>query len=146
MALTKQAVGSAYPLPAYNYKVTVGADTFAFSEVSGLAIAYEMVTYKHGFSYVTGPNIIRGQAQEITITLKRGVVQKRQEMYAWLTDKSARDLAIDLCDEKGLPVVRWQVSKAIPFKIEAPAFNAAGNDVALESVELIAKNVYIQYL
>ena len=46
MALTKDEIKAAYPLPAYNYKVEIGSDTVAFSEVSGLSISHETTTYK----------------------------------------------------------------------------------------------------
>ena len=36
MALSKDDIKTAYPLPVYNYKVEIGSDTVAFSEVSGL--------------------------------------------------------------------------------------------------------------
>jgi len=135
----------AYPLPAYNYKVVVGSDTLSFSEVSGMDVGFEKVIYKHGFSYMMGSNIIRAQRNEATITLKRGVVAKRNDLNKWIQDKSIKDITIDLCDEQGNPVVRWKVNKAMPLKLSAPSFNAAGNEVAFESLELIAQEVNIEY-
>lgn len=146
MALPKDAIKTGYPLPSYNYKVILESDTLAFSEVSGLNIEYERVIYKHGFSYLMGSNIIRAQRNAITITLRRGVVAKRNQLYGWLTSNSVKDISIDLCDEIGNPVIRWKVSKAQPLKMEGPAFNANGNDVAIESVELIAQDIQIEYL
>jgi phage tail-like protein len=145
MALPKQEIKSAYPLPVYNYRVTIGSDTMSFSEVSGLTKEYEKVIYKHGFSFIMGAVIIRAQQSEISITLKRGVVQKRNNLFAWFQDKSVRDLFIDLCDEKNNPVVRWKVSKAIPVKMEAPAFNAGSIEAAIESVELVARDLTVEY-
>lgn len=146
MALSKDSILSAYPLPAYNYKVTIGTNVMAFSEVSGLSIEYDKIIYKHGFSHIMGANIIRGQRQEINVTLKRGVAKKRNELYDWLTNKATKDLWIDLCNEKGLAVVRWKVSKAIPFKLEASDFDASGNDVVIESLSLAANDLTIEYL
>lgn len=146
MPLSKDSIKSAYPLPVYNYKVMVGSATLAFSEVSGLTLEYEKVTYKHGFSYLFGANLIRGQRQAITITLKRGVVAKRRDLYDWLQNKTVKDIAIDLCDEKGLAVIRWKVSKALVLKMETSGFNAGGNEVAIESVELAAQDLNIEYL
>jgi phage tail-like protein len=146
MALPKDAIKTAYPLPSYNYKVIVGSDTLSFSEVSGLNLEYEKVIYKHGLSYLMGSNIIRAQRNAINITLKRGVVAKRNHLYAWLTSNSVKDISIDLCDEVGKPVIRWKVSKAQPLKMEGPTFNAGGNEVAFESIELIAQDLQIEYL
>lgn len=146
MPLDKDSIKTGYPLPAYNYKVMVGADTLAFSEVSGLNLEYEKVTYKHGFSYLTGANIIRGQQQAITIILKRGIVAKRRNLYDWLQNQIVKNIAIDLCDESGLAVVRWKVSKALVLKMETAGFNAGGNEITIETVELAAHDLSIEYL
>jgi phage tail-like protein len=146
MALTKGIIKTAYPLPVYNYKVTIGAETVSFSEISGLNISYEKVVYKHGLSFHSGPVIIRAQPNEISITLKRGVVAKRAHLYDWLTGNISKDIFIDLCDERGNAIIRWKVSKALPLKMEAPAFNAESNSVAIESIEVIAQDIRIEYL
>ncbi len=146
MALTKQELLTSYPLPAYNYKVTIETDILAFSEISGLTIGYDKIIYKHGFSHVTGPTIVRAQRNEINVTLKRGVGKKRDQLYRWLTTKIAKDLWIDLCDEKGSAVVRWKVIKAVPYRLEASDFTAVGNDIVIESLVLAATNLTIEYL
>ena len=145
MALTKDAIAASYPLPAYNYKVTVGKDVWSFSEVSGLQVGYEKLIYKHGMSYLTGPNIIRAQQNEINFTLKRGVVAKRNVLFGWLEDKSKKDIMIDLCDEGGNTLVRWKVRRAMPLKLDAPSFNASGNEAAFESLELIAQSLTVEH-
>jgi phage tail-like protein len=146
MALTKQAIASGYPLPVYNYRVTIGSDTLSFSEVSGLTMEYEKVVYKNGLSFRSGPDIIRSQPKEVSITLKRGVVAKRNELFAWLSDPEEKDVSIDLCDEKGKPVVRWKATKAMPVKMDAPSFSASGTDIAVETIELIAHRLTLEHL
>lgn len=56
-----------------------------------------------------------------------------------------RNLVIDLCDEEGLPVVRWTVLKAMPVKLEAPSFKADSNEVAFEQMDLIAHELKVEY-
>jgi phage tail-like protein len=56
-----------------------------------------------------------------------------------------RDIIIDLCDEKGLPVVRWKLKKALPIKLEAPMLDASSNDVAIISMELIVADLETDY-
>ena len=48
-----------------------------------------------------------------------------------------------LCDEEGNAVVSWQVINAFPTKLDAPTFDANSNDVAIESMELLADDVLI---
>ena len=145
MALTKDAIKSAYPLPSYNYKVVVGSDTLAFSEVSGLDVEFEKVIYKHGFSFLMGPNIIKAQQSAITVTLKRGIVAKRNGLYVWFTSQEVKDVLIDLCDENGEALIRWKVSKAQPMKIEGPSLNASGNEIAIESVTIVGQDLNLEY-
>jgi phage tail-like protein len=152
MAVTKNDIKSSYPLPVYNYRVTLGSLTIGVSEVSGLSIEYEPVTYKHGLSFVMGPKIIPGMRQPIKLTMKRGIVKQSAAFYRWLHDtyadpfkNSKQDLLIDLCDEAGTPIVRWKVQGAMPVKIDAPTFDANSTEVAIETIELIAQDVRIEY-
>jgi hypothetical protein len=47
-----------------------------------------------------------------------------------------RKMTIVLMNEARQPVMRWHAENAWTNKIEGPSFNAAGNEVAMESVEL----------
>jgi phage tail-like protein len=157
MAEDKNQVKSTYPLPAYNYRVTILKDgeslVLSFAEISGLTIQYEAVTYKHGLSFIMGNKIIPGMRQPTQLTMKRGVVKNRDFLYKWIhntyTDpffsSAKRDILIDLCDEAGEPVIRWTVQGALPLKLEAPAFDAKSNEVAIETMELIAHGLQVNY-
>lgn len=152
MATTKEEIKSAYPLPVYNYRVTIGSSTMGFSEVSGLSVNYEPVTYKHGMSFIMGTKIIPGMRQPIRLNMKRGIVSKGSFLASWFQDvynnpfKTAKkDILVDLCDESGTPVVRWKVLGALPIKLEAPTFSAESNDVAIESIEFAAHDIQVDY-
>lgn len=157
MALSKEDVKSTYPLPVYNYRVTIldnsVANVLGFSEVSGLSVAYEPVTYKHGLSFLTGVQIMPGMRQPIKLTLKKGLTLNGGFLQNWLNScyaqpwliTSRRDIIIDLCDEKGLPVIRWKVKQALPTKLDAPAFTANSNEVAIIGMELIAADLEADY-
>lgn len=157
MAQDKAHLKSTYPLPAYNYRVTILKDgeslVLSFAEVSGLSIQYEAVTYKHGLSFVMGDKIIPGMRQPTRLTMKRGVVQSNDFLQKWMhrtyTDpvftSAKRDILIDLCDEAGKPVIRWKVQGALPIKLDAPTFNANTNEVAIETMEFIAHSLQIVY-
>jgi phage tail-like protein len=146
MAVTKKTIVDGYPLPAYNYRVTIGADTLSFSEVSGLTLDYDKVVYKNGLSFRSGYEVIRAQKKEVGITLKRGVVAKRNDLYKWMMAPDYKDISIDLCDEKGTALVRWKATRAIPVKMDAPSFTSSGNDVAIEAIELVAQELTIEHL
>ena len=144
MATDKQRIKNSYPLPAYNYQVIInGSELMSFSDVSGLEIDHEHVLYRHGFSWIIGDHLIRAQRKPINVTLKRGVVKKRSYLYDWINKGDKKDIRIELCDELGLAVVSWEVSRALPFKLDAPAFSASSSEVAIESLDLIAHDLRI---
>ncbi len=152
MALTKKQIKDSYPLPVYNYRVTIGKDTLGFSEVSGLGVEYESVTYKHGFSFAMGSKIIPGMRQPARLTLKRGIAKGSDFLAKWFKNTYAdplknakQDILIDLCDESGAAVVRWTVTGALPVKLDAPTFDANSNDVAIETLELVAHEIKLDY-
>lgn len=150
MATARQVIRDTYPLPVYNYRVTIGGETHGFSEVSGLSIQHEAITYKHGLSWREGPVQMPGMKGEVKLTLKRGMVKTRSLMLDWigsihLNKVPKRDLAIDLCDESGTPVVSWKVYNAFPLKLDAPGLNSDSNDLAVESLELLAGGIQMEY-
>jgi phage tail-like protein len=152
MAIDKDQIKAAYPLPVYNYRVSIGSLTLGVSEISGLSVAYEPVLYKHGLSFAMGTKIIPGIRQPIKLTMKRGIVKGRDDLYRWLHEVYAdpfksvkRDILIDLCNEIGTPIVRWKVQGALPTRIDAPTFDANSNEVAIETIELSAQNLQVEY-
>ena len=157
MSVAQDHIKANYPLPVYNYRVTILEDgealVIGFSEVSGLNVEYEPVTYKHGLSFAMGSKIIPGARQPIRITLKRGMVKSNDLLQSWLQDTysspgyagAKRDVLIDLCDEAGEPLIRWTVLGALPVKMDGPTFDATSNDVAIENMELVAHGLQVEY-
>lgn len=150
MATKKDEIRGAYPLPVYNYRVTVNGEYYAFSEASGLTMEVEPVTYKHGLSFLEGARQAPGMRGEVRLTLKRGIIPRRSELLSWFrsTQRSKadpRDVIIDLCDERGVPVISWRAYDAFPVKLEGPSLTADANEIAIESMELLANFLDMVY-
>lgn len=154
MAVSKQDISSTYPLPVYNYRVEIGSEAVAFSEVSGLGIGYETSTYKESqtVSNQSGPRTLYmpSQLTSTTLTLKKGVVPavSIKSFYNWIktvqiNQVEKKDIRISLCNETGEAVITWTAINAFPTKLDAPSFDATSNDVAIESMELMADRVEI---
>ncbi len=155
MALTKDEIKAAYPLPVYNYKVEIAGTAVAFSEVSGLGISYDVSTYKESpvESGAPGPRVMRMPAQQtdVKITLKKGVVRGTSvaTFFKWINatqinQNDKKDIYVRLCDEKGDAVISWKVINAFPTKLTAPTFDAKSNDAAIESMELVGDGIAIE--
>ena len=165
-----------YPLPVYNYRVAILSSTvtslpegvqladlpgavalISCTEVTGLQMKINTVTYRHGLSFIAGFHIIPSIPQEVQLSIQKGVTRHGQYFSDWMklsypfqmpkpfSLQRKRDLLIDLCDEEGLPVVRWTVYKAMPISLEAPSFKADTNEVAFEKLDLIAHELKVQY-
>jgi phage tail-like protein len=152
MGTTTAEIRGSYPLPGYNYKVVIDTTTLSFSEVSGLQVTVEKVTFKQSPTEANqvGPTIMHmpGQGTASNITLKRGIILGKdiRYLYDWIASIKAnvvekRDVFVYLMDEVGTPIVGWKVIKAFPTNLDAPSFNASSNDAAIETVELMADNV-----
>lgn len=155
MAVTKQTIKTDYPLPVYNYRVEIGGEAVAFSEVSGLSIGYETTTYKESpiAGGSPGPRTMYMPAQRTqpTITLKKGLVRQVsiKALYDWIktvqiNQIEKKDVFVRLCDEKGDAVISWKVSNAFPTKLDAPSFSATSNDASIESMELKADFITLE--
>jgi len=155
MPVTRETIRNDYPLPLYNYRVEIGGEAVAFTEVSGLNIGYETSTYKESQTAngVPGPRvmIVPGQKQPTKLTLKKGIVRAASvaHLFNWIrtiqiNQVEKKDVFIRLCDEKGEAVISWKISNAFPTKLDAPTFDAKSNDAAIETMELVADGVAIE--
>ena len=82
------------------------------------------------------------------ITLKRGYTQDKS-LWQWYLAIVAgtpdrRNVTIVLMNEAHEVVLRWHAENAWINKIEGPSFKAAGNEIALESVELVHEGLTIE--
>ena len=164
MPLSKDTIRTSYPVPAYNYRVGFFDGDFAqgkeatyigFSQVTGLNIEYEHVTYRNGLSFLSGFNVVRGMANPVKVTMKKGIIRNKHKdfLYRWLKSEDkflfanslTKDIIIDLCDESGAPVVRWLVKGAVPVRMEMPEFNASDNEVAIETMEVVAHSLKVSF-
>ncbi len=164
MSVSVDDIAKNYPIPAYNYMVSIGhsipllagvaitlnEEWVAFSEVSGLEVDYETMSYRHGLSYLEGPVHVRARQKPANFTLKRGVVKGRSRLTDWINTINLpilmkKNVLIALCNEKGEPVVSWRALNAFPVKLEAPQFSSSDNSVAIETLSVMADFIKIEY-
>ena len=130
-----------YPLSVFHFRVEWGGTRIGFSEVSGLTQEIQVIEYRDGsfpeYSSIKMP----GLRKYNNITLKRGVIKADNDFFKWLSTVKLntierRDITISLLNESHDPVMVWKVLNAFPVKIEGPQLKAAGNEVAIESIEV----------
>lgn len=132
------------PYKNFKFRVEIDQVTSAgFSECTGLSTEVDCIEYREGGDFLTRK--LPGLAKYGNITLKRGVT-KSSELQDWHKNilnggVDRRDGAVILLDDDLTPVVRWKFFNAFPRKWEGPSFNARGNEVAIESLELCCERI-----
>ncbi|MFM2052822.1 MAG: hypothetical protein RL456_859 [Pseudomonadota bacterium] len=130
------------PYVNFNFLVEMdGITRAAFQEVGGLDSSIDVIEHREGGENVTSRKY-PGQVKFSNISLKRGLTDDA-ELYAWHKQWADGDAAaarksgsIVLLDRAGQEKARWNFFNAWPAKWTGPSFNAEGNDIAIEALEL----------
>jgi len=138
-----------YPLVKFHFQVEWGGTKIGFTEVSGLDVETEIVEYRDGASPEYSKIKMPGMQKFSNLTLKRGTFKSDNEYFAWwntvkLNTIERRDITISLLNEDHDPVVTWKVKSAWPTKIQSTDLKADGNEVAIESMEIVHEGLTIQ--
>ena len=133
------------PYRSFNFLVEIDGITQAgFQECTGLDSQTASIDFRLGddpmhVRKLTGLNTFSA------ISLKRGITDS-DELFRWrqtVVDGKAerRNGSIVLLDEKGAEKLRWNFSNAWPSKWIGPSFNATGNSIAVESLEITHEEI-----
>ena len=135
------------PYRNFRFRIEIdGIQTAGFSEVSIGPTTTDVVEYREG----TDPTHLRklsGLTKHGNVTLKRGVTGSL-ELFIWHKQIVSGQLAanrktvvIVVQDESGADKARYVVSDAWPIKYDPGDLNAKGNDVFIETLELVNEGV-----
>ncbi|MDH4165496.1 MAG: phage tail protein [Gammaproteobacteria bacterium] len=137
------------PFRACNFAIEIdGIARGAFSEVGGLTADGDAVDYREGTDLQHNVRKLVGLRKYTNLTLKRGYTPD-DSLWKWYGNimngqPDRRNVTIVLMNEAREPVMRWHAENAWINKIEGPAFKASGNEVAMESVELVHEGLTIE--
>ncbi|RPD38905.1 phage tail protein [Chitinophaga barathri] len=138
-----------YPLPKFHFQVEWGGASIGFTEVSGLDVQTDPIEYRDGASPEYVKTKMPGMQKFSNITMKRGSFKGDNEFYTWwntvaLNTIERRNVTISLLNENHEPVIVWKVKNAWPIKVQSTDLKADGNEVAIESIELVHEGLVIQ--
>jgi phage tail-like protein len=142
MAQTGQRVD---PYGNFNFLVEIdGITRAAFHEVSGFDSTIDVIEHREGGENTT-PRKLPGMTKHSNIVLKWGLADDA-DLYNWHRDAvngrvQRRNGSIVLLDRQGQERMRWNFVNAWPTKWDGPDFNAEGNDIAIETLELAHEGV-----
>lgn len=131
------------PYRQFRFRVEIdGISQAGFNEVSFADTTTDPVEYREG----NEPPVSRklsGLTKYGNITLKWGITDSI-DLYNWrqqVIDSGAegarKNISITLVDEAGADKARWDIVEAWPTKYDPPDFSAKGNEVAIETLEIV---------
>ena len=136
------------PYRNFRFRVEIeGIVQAGFRECSGLGSEIEVIEYREGGDSTSAVHKLPGRVKYSDIVLKWGVTQSR-ELNDWHLaiiqgQLQRKNGSIVLLDASGVEAVRWLFTDAWPSKFEGPTLNAAGNDVAIESLTLTCERMVL---
>lgn len=134
--------------PYRNFNFLVEIDGIAqanFSDCSGLDATTDPIQYREGGDNTTVRKL-PGKTTYSNIVLKRGLTAeidlwnwRKQVIQGTVERKNGSIVVYDLANAK--EVARWNFVRGWPMKWEGPAFDAKGNDVAIETLTIAHEGI-----
>jgi phage tail-like protein len=134
------------PYMGFNFLVEIeGLLVGGFRNVSGLESSIDVYDYTEGG--VNGyQHKLPGATRYPNLVLSKGLTDG-DGLWGWYDEVSRgkiirRNVTIMVLDAQRIPAMWWDIREALPVKWTGPTFNAAsGNEVAIESMELVHKGI-----
>ncbi len=136
------------PFRSFNFKVELdGIARAGFRECSGLDASQDPIEYREGTEGLSARKL-PGLNKYSNITLKWGMTDDT-ELWDWRKKAAAgriqrKNGSIVLLDDAGEEKMRWNFRDAWPTKWTGPSFNATGNEVAIETLEIVHEGLELQ--
>ncbi len=133
------------PYGNFNFLVEIdGITRAAFHECTGFDSTVDVIDHREGGENTTVRKL-PGLTKYSNIVLKWGLTDDA-DLYKWHREVIKGNIqrkngSIILLDRQGNEKVRWNFINAWPSKWDGPDFNAEGNDVAIETLELAHEGV-----
>lgn len=128
------------PYRVYKYKVEIdGITRGGFREASGLDSSQDPIEYREGTDSLHAKKL-PGLNKSSNISLKWGITDDAQ-LWEWRKKSidgkvERKNGSIVLYNDAGEEKIRWNFSEGWPTKWTGPSFNATGNEVAIETLEI----------
>ena len=134
------------PYLNFNFLVELGGGIVGgFSEADLPAGRIEVVAYREGSDRTSAARVLPGRVAYGPLVLRRGFAGDAALFQWWREVRDGgpdpRNVSVVLLDEQRQEVARWNLRNAWPSKWTGPALNAKGNDVAIETLELVHEGI-----
>lgn len=135
------------PYRNFRFRVEIdGIQIASFSDVTMPDTTTTAVEYREGTD-APFPRQLSGMIKYGNITLKKGTTDSL-DLYNWrklVEEKGAlparKNVSIILIDEGGDDKARWDIKEVWPIKYQASELSAKGNDILVETLELVHEGI-----
>jgi phage tail-like protein len=136
------------PLRSFKFRLEIdGVQRAGFREASGLDSSQDPIDYREGDDKTMTIRKLPGLKKFSNIVLKRGITDD-MDLWKWrkqVMDGKIKDArkhgSVILMDDEGNDKARWDFVEGWPTKWTGPSFNATGNEVAIETLEITHEGV-----
>ena len=140
-----------YPPVGFSFTVAlagVPTSEAGFAEVSGLSTEWDIEDVPEGG--VPTPHQVPRRVKVGPVVLSRGIMLAPSPFFTWCQSVmeyplarriSPKDLTVSLLDERGQPLIAWNVVRAWPVRWQVEPFRADVSEVAMERLELACHEV-----
>ena len=139
---------SVWPLPKFYFQVKWDSEVMSFQEVSGLDVEAQIIEYRAGDNPVFSATKMPGLKKSGNVTMKKGVYKSDNKFWAWFSQIKMNmikrlPITISLLDEAGGTTMVWTLTNAWPTKITGTDLKSDGNEVAIETIEIVHEGITI---
>jgi phage tail-like protein len=136
------------PFRNFRFRIEIdGIQQAGFSEATIPDSTSDVIEYREGTEPVLYARKLAGLTKHGNLTLKWGITNS-MDLYNWRkmveqgkVAAALKNIAVTLIDEEGNDAARWEFGNAWPSKYKAPDMNAKGNDVAIETLEIVFESM-----
>lgn len=137
-----------WPLPKFHFEVKWDSEVMSFQEVSGLDVEAQPIEYRLGDSPEFSTVKMPGMRKSGNVTMKKGIYKGDNKFWDWFNEIQMNTIkrvpvTISLLDENGDGTMVWTLANAWPTKITGTDLKSDGNEVAIETIELVHEGLTI---
>lgn len=136
------------PTTNFQFIVNFGGESTTFQEVILPESEIEVIEYREGSDVSSGVRKIPGIIKYSNLVLKRGLI-KSSKLYEWFKQTKQgtlerRDITISILNEEREPFAIWKLTNCWPTKYSSSKLNAKGNEVIIETLEIVTEDVDLE--
>jgi phage tail-like protein len=142
--------GSTWPMPKFRFEVDLGLQLkgVPFQEVSGMDVENQVIEYRKSNSKLFSTEKMPGITKYGNITMKRGIFVNDNSFWKLheeikMNVVTRRTVLIKLLDESGVVTMQWSLQNARPTKITSTDLKSDGNEVAVDTIEIVHERLIV---